>query len=405
MKVLMLTPYLPFPPSSGGQIRSYNLIKHLSRRHDITLFSLIKGDEEKKYIPELEKYCSKVKVFKRSKSPWTLKNIIKTGFGTFPFLVVRNLVNEEKEALEKELEQSSYDIIHAETFYVMPHIPETSVPILLVDQTIEYLVYKHYVDEQALFFLKPFFLIDVLKLKYWEKKYWEKANRVVAVSEADKREMLKVSPYLKVDILPNGVDLEFFKVKKNWNEKNPKILFVANFKWLQNTEAAEVLLDVVFPKIFEKLPNSKLWIVGQHVPEKIKRRAGESVVISDLNYDDEETIKRAYYESSIFVSPLRGPGGTRLKHFAAMASKLPLLTTTVGAEGLNATKGKNILVEDDFSEMARKAVFVLTNPDKARQLAENARFLVEKNFSWSVIADSLDSIYKETARLTYGVKK
>lgn len=394
----MLTPYLPFPPSSGGQIRSYNLIKHLSNKHDITLFSLIKSDNEKKYVSELEKYCRKVKVFKRSMSPWTLKNILRTGFGTYPFLVVRNLVNEEKKAVEKELKNSRYDIIHAETFYVMPHIPETKIPILLVDQTIEYMVYKHYVDEQAWFFLKPLFLIDVVKLKYWEKRYWEKANKVVAVSEADKREMLKVSSHLDVDVLPNGVDLDFFKMKDNWEDKNPKILFVANFKWLQNTEAAEVLLDVVFPMVLQKLPNCKLWIVGQHVPDKIKKKSSNNVIVSDLDYDDEEAIKRAYNESSIFVSPLRGPGGTRLKHFAAMASKLPLLTTSVGAEGLDAVDNTHILIEDDLKKMADKAVFILTHPNEAKRIASEARVLVERKFSWKVISDKLDRIYNETIR-------
>ena len=89
MKVLMLTPYLPYPPSSGGQVRSYNLIKNLAKHHQITLFSLIKYEEEKKYIKELKKYCADVKVFKRSVKPWTLRNILRTVFGYYPFLVIR----------------------------------------------------------------------------------------------------------------------------------------------------------------------------------------------------------------------------------------------------------------------------------------------------------------------------
>lgn len=97
----MLTPYLPFPDSSGGQIRSYNLIKSLSKKHDITLFSLIKDDSEKRFIPELEKYCKKVKVFKRSKSPWTMRNILLTGFGPYPFLVIRNLSPQEKKSSKR----------------------------------------------------------------------------------------------------------------------------------------------------------------------------------------------------------------------------------------------------------------------------------------------------------------
>src|SRR4030066_2030667 len=140
MKILMLTPYLPFPLMSGGQTRSYNLIKNLSKKHEITLFSLVKDDKERKYIPELEKYCKKVRVFNRPAKPWTLSNILRTGFSTYPFLVVRNLATKENQAIKEELLSSKYDLIHAETFYVMPHIPATSVPVLLVEQTIEYLV-------------------------------------------------------------------------------------------------------------------------------------------------------------------------------------------------------------------------------------------------------------------------
>ncbi|MDP3682975.1 MAG: glycosyltransferase, partial [Ignavibacteria bacterium] len=201
----MLTPYLPFPDSSGGQIRSYNLIKSLSKKHEITLFSLIKDDSEKKFVPELEKYCKKVKVFKRSKSPWTLRNILLTGFGPYPFLVIRNLSPQQKIAVQEEIQNVKYDLIHAETFYVMPHIPETKIPILLVEQTIEYLVYKHYVEGSKNFLLKLLFSIDVAKLRFWETKFWKKADRVVAVSESDKSEMIKLVPGLKVDLVPNGV--------------------------------------------------------------------------------------------------------------------------------------------------------------------------------------------------------
>lgn len=400
MKILMLTPYLPYPPSSGGQIRSFNLIKHLSKKHDITLFSLIKGDEEKKYISELKKYCQKVVVFNRSKSPWTFRNILLTGFGRYPFLVIRNLSSEEKEAMEKELVDEKYDLIHAETFYVMPHIPKTKVPVLLVDQTIEYSVYEHFIRKQAPLFLRLFLWIDVAKLRYWEKAYWQKADKVVAVSEADKKEMYKLAPQLDVRIVPNGVNLDFFKVKKSWKSEEPRILFVANFKWLQNAEAAELLLNEVYPEIIKEYPQAKSWIVGQHVPEHIKERSDKNILVEDVVENDEESIRKAYHEASVFVSPLRGPGGTRLKHLAAMASKLPLVTTIVGAEGLSAEDGKNIVVRDDPKKMAGETVKLLKNPAKARRIAENARRLVEEKYSWKRIAEYLDKIYKETAKKT-----
>jgi glycosyltransferase involved in cell wall biosynthesis len=396
MKILMLTPYLPFPDSSGGQIRSYNLIKNLSKEHKITLFSLIKEDSERKFIPELEKYCSKVRVFKRSKSPWTLRNILLTGFGPYPFLVIRNLSPQEKIAVREEIQNVSYDLIHAETFYVMPHIPETKTPILLVEQTIEYLVYKHYVEGLGNPLLRLLLSIDVAKLKFWETNFWKKAGRVVAVSESDKKEMLRLAPGLGVDLVPNGVNLNFFKEKNSWHFPEPRLLFIANFKWLQNVEAAELLLKEVFPIVHSKNPKAKIWIVGQHIPEEILARRSRDVIVEDLEEDDREGIRNAYHESSVFVSPLRGPGGTRLKHLAAMAARLPLVTTSVGAEGLGAENGKEIIIRDSSEGIAEAALDLLEDEKMAQRIAENARKLVGERFSWYKMGEYLNKIYENT---------
>jgi len=235
MKILMLTPYLPYPDSSGGQIRTQNLLKHLKKDHDITLLSLIKDPKEEEYIPILEKkFCHKVRVFRRSQKPFTLKNIFKTAFSLYPFLVVRNFSDDLRKALAEELKTNHYDLIHVETFYAMPHLPATNIPIVLVDQTIEFKVYLHHVQHSGSLLLKPAMYLDVLKLKYWERYYWRQANRVIAVSHADKQEMLLLEPDLKVDIVPNGVNLDFFKAKSSWKSNIPTLLFVSNFNWLQN---------------------------------------------------------------------------------------------------------------------------------------------------------------------------
>lgn len=394
----MLTPYLPFPDSSGGQIRSYNLIKDLSKKHDITLFSLIKDDSEKQFISELQKYCKEVKVFKRSKSPWTLRNILLTGFGPYPFLVIRNLSPREKIAVSEEIIKNKYDLIHAETFYVMPHIPKTNVPILLVEQTIEYLVYKHYVESLKNIFIRILYSIDVWKLRFWETSFWKKADGVVAVSDADKKEMLHLVPNLLVDLVPNGVNLNFFRVKTSWVQEEPKILFVANFKWLQNAEAAELLLNEVFPIIQKKNSKATILIVGQYIPENILSKNSERIIIRNLRESDQEGIRQAYYESSVFVSPLRGPGGTRLKHFGAMATKLPLITTSVGAEGLGAVDGKNIIVRDTPKSIAEATLKILTDSNLAEKIANEARKLVEEKYSWFMMSEYLDKIYEQTKK-------
>jgi len=391
----MFTPYLPYPDSSGGQIRTQNLLKHLRKKHDITLFSLIKYQKEEQYIPILEKnFCKKVKVFYRPEKPWMIQNILRTGFSLNPFLVVRNFSPEAKKALELELKTGDYDLIHAETFYAMPHIPKTNLPVVLVDQTIEYKVYDHYARHTAPLISRPLLFIDVAKLKYWERYYWREADRVIAVSEKDRDEMLGVEPGLNVDIVPNGVNLDLFKQKTSWSSKTPIVMFMGNFNWLQNTEAAQLLIEKIFPLIKAAVPNAKLNIVGQHQPESLLKKASDDIIINNLAEDDIESIVKANYEATVSASPLWGPGGTRLKVLAAMASKLPIVSSEVGVTGLGVKSGREVLIEDDPEAMAEAIIDLLKNPKKAEKLAKEAYNFVVSQYDYAVIAEKLSQIYQ-----------
>ncbi len=397
MKILMLTPYLPYPPSSGGQVRSYNLIKNLAKKHKITLFSLIKSEEEERYIPELEKFCQEVRVFKRPEKPWTLKNILRTGFGFYPFLVIRNLSSEEKEAVSQKLENEKFDLIHAETFYVMPHIPKTGIPILLVDQTIEFQVYQHHASNFKLWPLKPFLYLDVFKLKFWETRFWQKAALVVAVSQVDKKRMLSLVPGLDIRVVPNGAGEDLMDIwgKRKIGFENPIVFFQGNFLWLQNTEAAKILAKEIFPRIKKKIPRALCRIVGQGAKEKIGDLSSDGVEIQDLKTSDIEGVRRAYQEGAIFVAPLAGPGGTRLKILGAMASGVPVVTTTTGIEGIDAEDGREVLVKDKPEEIAEATARVLKDEKLYQKLTLAARRLVEEKYNWQKISEMLNKIYQE----------
>ncbi len=391
----MLTPYLPYPDSSGGQIRTLNLLKHLHKEHEITLVSLIKDKKENKYKKHLLKYCKKILTFQRSPNPFTLKNIIRTGFTNQPFLIVRNSASGVKTAVQKELDTGDYDIIHAETFYVMPSIPDTTIPVVLVDQTIEYLVYQHYVNKTAHKLVRPLLRIDVEKLKKSEKYYWQKADQVVAVSEQDKQEMKKLLPSLNVKIVPNGVNLDLFKAKKTWNSKNPTILFVSNFKWLQNKEAAYLLINEVYPLVQKKLPKVKLHVVGQHIPEDILEYNSSSIKVESLAEDNVKSLVKAWNEDTVFASTIRGPGGTRLKNLAAMASRQPIVSTSVGVQGLGVKNNVHVLTGNTPQKIAELIVKVIKSPKLAEKISGNARAHVEKHYNYKNIAKKLSLIYHQ----------
>lgn len=394
MKILMLTPYLPYPPSSGGQIRSYNLIKHLSKKHEITLFSLIKHDEEKKYVSKLKEYCKDVHVFNRPEKPWTFKNILNTGLSLFPFLVIRNFSPTEKNAVMNILKNDKFDIIHAETFYVSPHIPDTNIPIVLVDQTIEYQVYQHFVSSFKYKFLRPLLYIDVLKIKYWETYYWKRAARVVAVSDRDAKLMKSLVKNLDVSVVPNGVGEDLIEdVPTHYSET---LLFLGNYAWLQNIEAANILAKKVFPLILEELPQAKLKIVGQNT-DRIADLETDNIELVNLAVDDIEGVKKACRESGVLVSPLYGPGGTRLKILGAMAARLPVVTTNIGIEGIEAVNNESVLFGKKPKDLAELTVKLLKDRKLYNKIALNGRQLIEEKYTYEAIASKLDEVYREVS--------
>lgn len=390
----MLTPYLPYPLLTGGQTRSYNLIKRLaSLGHEITLFSLIKNRDERKYVPELEKFCKEVQVFSRSEKPWTLENILKTGFSFYPFLVVRNWAKGEKSAIAKKLNEEKFDLIHAETFYVMPHIPKTKVPIFLVEQTIEYLVYSHYAESYPNPILKPFLYFDVLKMKYWEKKFWRQAKKVAAMSEEDKGIMQSQSPNLNVDIVPNGVDSEYFGKSIAQRSKTSVVLYLGNFTWLQNREAVKVLVEKVWPKVKSKIEDAKLWIIG-----KDAKKFFPNLTSVDIKVEEVKDVRDVYQQASILIAPIYGGGGTRYKNFEAFASGLPVITTSIGIGGIKAKNGLQVVIRDEPEEIAEAAIALLNNPDQAIKIAEEARKFVKNKFDWDPIAKNLSRIYEQLGK-------
>jgi polysaccharide biosynthesis protein PslH len=391
MKILMLTPYLPYPLLTGGQTRSYNLIKRLaSLGHEITLYCLVKKEEEKQYVSELEKFCSEVKVFKRPAKPWTLENILRTGLSYYPFLVIRNWAAGEREAIEQALKEKRFDLIHAETFYVCPHIPDTKIPILLVEQTIEYLVYKHFAQEFRLFFLRPLLHMDVAKMKFWEAKFWKRATKVAAMSNDDKQIMLSSNPNLDVAIVPNGVDSKFFSLKVSNKSKEPVILYLGNFTWLQNREAVDILVKKIWPRISKKLPNAKLWIIGKDAPQFFSHLSLKGVRVEEV-----KDIREVYQAASVLVAPIYGGGGTRYKNFEAFASGLPVVTTSIGIGGTEAQDGKDVIIRDEPAEIADAAIELINNKKLYNKITYNARKLVEERYDWGPIAESLSDIYEK----------
>jgi len=388
----MITPYLPYPLVSGGQIRTYNLLKNLAPKHQITLASFIRDDSERKYLNKLQPYCQKVIIFKRRKA-WSPLNILLAGITPFPFLVSIYFDISVRQQIQLELKSENYDLIHAETFYVMPNIPKTQIPIFLVEQVIEYLVYQRFVEGLPIwaFFLRPFLFLDVVKIKWWERYYWKRAKRLAAMSEEDRQFIQNLEPKLKIDVIANGVDIDYFARTKKQNTQKSTVLFVGQFKWLPNRDATKFLVEEIWPRIKSQIKGAQLWIVGRNPPPDILRFASPDVAV-DGGVED---IRLAYGKSDVLLAPIRNGRGTKYKILEAMATKTPIVGTKLAVEGINIRDGREAFIAETANDLAIKTLEVLKNPKLGQKLADAAYGLVNRQYSWAKISDELDRVYQE----------
>jgi glycosyltransferase involved in cell wall biosynthesis len=398
MRILMLTPYLPYPLLSGGQVRSYNLLKEISKNHEVTLFSLIKDSSERENIPELLKFCSRVEVFERTAKPWHPRNILLAAVTPYPFVVTRNLVLSLRGAIAKELERQQYDLIHVETFYMMPSIPSTKVPTLLVEQTIEYLGYQQFADQimKKMPLLAPVLAIDIAKITYWERLYWRTCKQLITVSEDDKvfiQEQLPQIPSIKV--VSNGVDSTFFSETPPKTDPDPTLLFVGTFHWRPNVEAVEYLVKNVWPLVLKEVPNARLRIAGASPTAKIQEFAEKDDHITVTGRVPD--IRDEYGRAHVLVAPVLSGKGTRYKVLEAMASQTPVVGTAIALEGIGAEPGKHCLIGNTPEELAQQTIKVLRDRKLQQALGKAGRAFVTERFSWSRIGKDLLRIYQETA--------
>lgn len=174
---------------------------------------------------------------------------------------------------------------------------------------------------------------------------------------------------------------------------NPRLLFMGNFTWLQNVEAAEFLLKKVYPLLLKSLPPFTLVIAGQEV-KRLNMHSSQSLEIDDIPADDQKTVHDYYMDSTLFIAPIYGPGGTRLKILAAMAAGLPVIATETGFEGLNVSNGEHVLYANTAPEFLLATQKILSDKKLFSRLQKNAYAKAKESYSWSSISQRLENIYK-----------
>lgn len=367
----------------------YNLLKRLSLKHKITLVSFIRDEKERVHKKDLS-FCHEVYMINRGRA-WQARYIARAVFTRMPFLLSTYTNGKMHRLLTDLLAKNTYDLLHLEPFYVWPSIPNTDVPIVVSEHNVEYEVYSEYVKKISFLPLRFLLGMDVEKLKRWERYVWRKADSLTAVSTHDRfvmEEYLSFSTYL----VANGVDTETFAFKKKQSDGKKNILFVGNFRWLPNIDAAEWLIDDIWPRIARRFPDSTLRIVGRNMPKRILNRTSSRVVC----LTDVSDIRDEYNKAFALLAPMTIAGGTKFKVLEAMASGVPVISTREGIEGIDCEDDKHVLIAKTSQSFVEKLLRLDRDRVFMDTLTKNARTLVETSYNWNSIAKDLEVAWKGT---------
>lgn len=385
-KVLFITYDFPYPLNSGGKSRAYNLIKFVkSKDIKIFLFSFVRDTYKPSYNKALEEIgVEKVWTHKRRKTK-NPKVLLKTALTSSS--IFKNLYYEwgvEKQLLDI-ISQEKIDTIIFESFYssyyISERIKKLGVKQIFGTENIEHMLYFDFAVSKSRILRKPY-LNQVEKVRKEEERAYESADQILAVTQEEK-DYIQKKTKSPVSIIPNGIDTKHFAYKEK-KTKEKKLLFVGNFSYFPNIDA----MDFFYKNIFLNIPDARLTVVG-------KNQKNLSFLMHDTrikNIEYIEDIRSVYYDSDIFIFPVRFGGGTNFKILEAASLGTPILAIPGRVKGLGFVPEKHFVAASTPSEFMAGIRRLTEEKTLGGSLAKNARAVVEKEYDWREIGEKLSTV-------------
>lgn len=400
-RILFLAHLLPWPLEGGGQIKSYHTLRALSERYDVKVIALIRREQEREFAARLEPFCKNgvdCYLLKRG----VLRNIahaLSALVTKKSFLITRDNQFELDITLRIKHFQRFFDAVHVDHLqmaqYVSSRLPEMNATVVLDQHNVEHRIIRRIAETSgANPLLRWYAGVEWPKLRDFELGAMRRADATLTVSDADRDAFLSLAPDLtgKIEIVPIGVDTDYFAVAERAPDART-VLSIGTMSWLPNVDAMRWFTSEILPFVREKTPGVRVSIVGANPAKEIvalgKRDANISVTgtVPDV---------RPYAkECSVFVVPLRSGSGMRVKILNALSMGLPVVSTTVGAEGIAVTHGENILIADTPRKFADAVCRVLNDREFADRLGRNGRALVERTYTWDAVGERLHAVYEQ----------
>jgi polysaccharide biosynthesis protein PslH len=391
LRILVLTPSLPYPPIWGFGTRVYHFLRLLARRHAVSLLTYEEpGDADK--VAALAKVCAAVFTVPRPQETERDKRIAQLS----SILARRSYQRRNLycKAMQRRLDELTtrerFDIIQIESSQLAGFAFDSRSTLVLDEHNIEYeLLYRMYRTERSVV-RRLYNWLEFTKFKREEVSTWRHVAGCVSTSQREEHIIRGMVPSTPTMVIPNAVDVDYFQPSADAIDGNA-IVMTGLMHYRPNIDGALFFVREVLPLILASRPGMVFYIVGAGATEEIKRLANSNIVVTDTVPD----VRPYVHKAAVFVVPLRMGGGTRLKVVEGLSMEKAVVSTSLGCEGIDVIDGKHLLIADQPHAFADAVLRLVRDRVLADTLGREGRTLVESQYTWETVVNRLEGFYDD----------
>lgn len=398
MKVLVLDEWIPYPLDCGKKIRTYNLLRQLSRAFDITLMGYADAHHDEALDAMRNLGIHVVPIPDNRLRKWSIPFFFRVFLNFFekvPFSTVYHIQSDFQRAILDFVKKESPSIIHCEWTNLAPLLDGLDfAKTVIASHNIESDIWFRLAQHSRNPFKKILAYNQARKIKALEQFWYPRAAYCTAVSEQDNAVIQRYGA--RSCVVANGVDVGYYSSIAPV-DNGDVIVFTASYDTFSNQDGVHFFLDDIWGRIKRDTPTAQMYFVGKHPTERMKSAAANDASIHFTGWV--EDVRPFIAKAKVCVVPLRIAGGSRLKILEAMAMNKPIVSTVVGAEGIDVTDGKDILLRDDPSAFADAVTSCLRSKTLCGQLGHQAFVHVQAHYDWAALAKKQEAVWRAVGHI------
>jgi sugar transferase (PEP-CTERM/EpsH1 system associated) len=393
LRVLQFAPRVPWPLDTGAKLRNYHLARVLAEHFPMTLLAF---GEQNSTGSDLQKVYERIVTVPRDER-YSARKVLRGAIGSTPLPLLNYTTEEMKQALRALLNEQSFDLIQVESVHLMDYLPLirsiTQKSFVICDwHNVESELMKQYSEREQSFARRSYAGRTARLMKAAERRALDQFDAHVVVSAEDAERLCAVKSSARVVVIENGVDARYYSEIGDESTPRNRVVFVGSMDYHANIDAAIHFAQNAWPVVHKNNPDLIFTIVGRDPSPAVRQLSS----IAGVEVTGSVADLRPYYrEAVIAVVPLRVGGGSRLKILEAMAAGVPVVSTKLGAEGLQVMHGENILLAHDDSDLVDKIEVMIAGATLRSQIIANARALVTGRYEWSELGRALSRVYTD----------